>query len=438
MKKFFIVSLFFVGIAWVLFTQVSLPFQGGFSPVALARSSNSSAYEVWAIDQADSLDGTPLGGNLFVLSGNDQNFIQGKAKIDQINLAANAVKNGFAPGSKPHWITFNKGATHAIVGHASSGQVYAIDANTRQVVDVVAPGNNSHAVYISSDNKYVYVADTPGQRIHKIYTNYEAPVGEIFTKVETLSFDDNTRQALGTQTAQPVVAQIDDTGKWVYVTFASGGVAIVNAETLTVAHVYNSTETTFNGLVGYQFGNSFITNAGNANPETTDFVYIYDHKSLLENPSTRPAFIKVPQSGNDVHGVEVLGGKYLWQLNRASNTITVHEIKPNPFDPNIEGSDKVRAVNLIDLADTVLGPDPTPDLIGISPSEEVAFITQRGPFPISGNDPAFFNSVGIFPGVGVVQVKNDGKDGKPAYLYRFDNVVNGNNIGDFHALAVRK
>lgn len=410
-----------------------------FSTVALAtRPKNSSAYEVWSIDQADSLDGTSLGGNLYILSGNDRDFIEGKAKIEQINLAADAVNNSFEPGLKPHWITFNKGATHAIVGHATSSHVYAIDANTRQVVDVVVPGRNSHAVYLSPDNKFVYVADTPGEQIHKIYTNYEAPPGEIFEKVETLKFDDSTREALGTNTAQPVVAQIDATGQWIYVTFASGGVAIVNAETLTVAHIYNSTEATLNGLIGFQFGNNFITNAGNADPEKTDFIYIYDQKSLLEDPSTRPAFIKVPQSGNDVHGLEIFGGKYLWQLGRADNTIAVIELEPNPFDPDIEAINKDRPVNLIDLADTVLGPDPTPDLIAVSPSQKIAFISQRGPNPISGNDPAFFNSVGIFPGVGVLKVEHDGKDGKPAYLYRFDNIVDGVNIGDFHALAVRK
>ncbi|NMG05435.1 hypothetical protein [Brasilonema sp. UFV-L1] len=447
MKKIFILYLFVIGIAWAIFTQIPLPLQEGFSTVVSARQPKNLSYEVWAIDQANSLDGTSLGGNLFVLSGEDQDFIRGKAKIEQINLAASAVKKGLQAGQKPHWITFNQGATHAIVGHATTAQVYAIDASKREVVDSILPpglpNSNSHAVYLSKDNKFVFVADTPGQRIHKIATNYEAPGGKIFGDVQTLDFNTpETKTALGVPTtgatARPVVAQIDDTGKWVYVTFADGGVAIVNAETLTIAHIYNSTEATFNGLIAYQFGDTFITNAGNADPEKADFVYVYNHKSLLENPSQRPAFIKVPQSGNDVHGVDILGGKYLWQLNRASNTITVHDVKSNLFDPNIEGSNKVRAVNLIELADTVLGPDPTPDLIDTSPSEEVAFITQRGPNPISGNDPAFFNSVGIYPGIGVLQVENDGKDAKPAYLYRFDNVVDGVNIADFHALAVRK
>jgi hypothetical protein len=65
-------------------------------------------------------------------------------------------------------------------------------------------------------------------------------------------------------------------------------------------------------------------------------------------------------------------------------------------------------------------------------------VSKRGPFPLSANDPQFFNSVGIFPGIGIVQVKKDGQDGKPAFLYRFDNVVNGVNIADFHALSVRE
>lgn len=444
MKKFFLPFLFLAGIVWVIFTQVPLPLHNNFSLSASARQpNNSSDYEVWAIDQADSFDGTPLGGNLYVLSGDDRDFLRGNAKVEKINLAASAKSKGLAAGQKPHWIAFNKGATYAIVGHATTAQVYAIDANKREVVDSILPpglpNSNSHAVYVSKDNNFVFVADTPGQRIHKISTNYQAPGGKIFGEVKTLDFNTSeTKTALGTPTARPVVAVVDDAGKFVYVTFADGGVAIANAETLTIAHIYNKDEATFNGLIAAQVGDNFITNAGNANPEIADFVYVYDNKSLLENPSKRPDFIKVPQSGNDVHGVVVVRDKYLWQLNRASNTITIHDFKPNPFDPNIDGSNKVRAVNLVELTDTALGPDPAPDLIDTSPSQEVAFISQRGPNPISGNDPTFFNSVGATPGVGVVQIENDGKDAKPAYLYRFDNVVNGVNIGDFHALAVRK
>ncbi|GAA6618278.1 YncE family protein [Scytonema sp. NUACC26] len=444
MKKFFLPFLFFIGIVWVVFTQVPLSVYNNFSLSASAKQpSNSSTYEVWSIDQADSLDGTPLGGNLYVLSGDDQDFLTGRAKVEQINLAASAKSKGLAAGQKPHWIAFNTGAKYAIVGYATTAPVYAIDADRREVVDsILPPGlatSNSHTVYISKDNKFVFVADTPGQRIHKIATNYEAPGGKIFGEVKTLDFNvSETKTALGTPTARPVVAVVDDSGQFMYVTFADGGVAIVNAETLTIAHIYTKEEVTFNGLLASQVGDSFITNAGNADPQIADFVYVYDNKSLLENPSKRPDFIKVPQSGNDVHGAVFVRDKYLWQLNRASNTITIHEIQPNLFDPDIDGSNKVRAVNLVELTDTALGPDPAPDIIETSPSQEVAFISQRGPNPISGNDPAFFNSVGATPGIGVVQIKKDGQDAKPVYLYRFDNVVNGVNIGDFHALTVRK
>ncbi|KAB8334862.1 hypothetical protein SD80_000255 [Scytonema tolypothrichoides VB-61278] len=447
MKKFFIPCLFFIGIAWTIFTQVPLPLHEGLSTIASAARPRNPGYEVWAIDQADSLDGTTLGGNLFVFSGNDRDFLRGNAKVEQFNLAASAKKNNLAPGQKPHWITFNQGGTHAIVGHATTAHVYAIDANKREVVDSILPpglpNSNSHAVYLSKDNKFVFVADTPGQRIHKIATNYEAPGDKIFGDVQTLDFNTpQTKTALGVPTtgatARPVVAVVDDTGKFVYVTFADGGVAIVNAETLTIAHIYSKDEATFNGLVAYQIGDNFVTNAGNADPQIADFLYLYNNKSLLENPSKRPDFFKVPQSGNDVHGVTLVGGKYLWQVNRASNSITIHDINAKPFDPNVEGSNKARAVNLVDLVSDALGPDPTPDLIETSASEQVAFFTQRGPLPISANDPAFFNSVGIFPGLGVVEVENGGKSAKPAHLYRFDNVVGGKNIADFHALAVRK
>lgn len=242
------------------------------SPWLAASPRKSSAYQVGAIDQSNSLDGTVLRGNLYVISGNDQDFIKGTVKIEQINLATNAFSEGFEPGKKTQWTAFNKGATHLIVGHASSGHVYTIDADKRQVVDVVAPGQNSHAISIAPDNKFVLVADTPGEQIHKIPTNYKASPGNVFGTVQTLKFDASTRQALGTSTAKPVVAKIDDTGKWAYVTFGDGGVAIIDLQKMVVAHVYSSTDVTFNGLVGLQVGNYFLTNAGNADPAGPDFI----------------------------------------------------------------------------------------------------------------------------------------------------------------------
>ena len=407
-----------------ILSQAILPGNG---ELTLAASPQElSAYEVWAIDQSNSLDGTLLGGNLYILSGNDKDFIKGTAKIEQINLGTNAFEEGFEPGKKPHWTAFNNGATHLIVGHASSGHVYAIDADKHQVVDVVAPGQNSHAISIAPDNKFVLVADTPGEQIHKIPTNYEASPGNLFGTVQTLKFDDSTRRALGTSAARPVVAKIDDTGMWAYVTFGEGGVAIIDLHRMAVAHVYSSTEVTFNGLVGLQMGNYFLTNAGNADPAVPDFIYVYDHAALLQNPYIRPAVTAIAQPGNDIHDLGIIGGNYIWQLDRASNTITVNDFGWRS------------PVNSINLVSTELGSDPTPDMFDMSPSGEVVFFSQRGPTPLSANDPQFYNSVGIDPGVGVVKVKKHGKDGKPVHLYRFDNFVNGNNIADVHAVSVRK
>ncbi len=380
------------------------------------------AYEVWAVDQSDSLDGTPLGGVLYVFHGTDSDFLQGKAKrTHAVNLRADAMAAGFAGGSKPHMTLFNKGATHMIIGHASTGHVYAIDAESKGVVDVVAPGGNSHAAIPAPNNAFVVVADIPGKTIYKVSTNYQGGKGNIFGAVRSLGVN-----------GKPICPVVTADSKYAYITLAAGGLDIVDLEQMRVIHSYDGKEIGPKGCGGIQKGDVMFINSGNPDPKHVDFVYAFNNAQL----PNKPDLYTVPQGGNDSHGM-VLVGRYLWAGNRASNTFNVHDVSTSPFDAAADPADRLRLVHAIDLRGGKLG-DPAPDLVDISPSGKVVFLAQRGPKPISANNKTFNNAKGSAPGIGVVEVRAGGRDGRARAHYSLSHVVGGVEIADIHALRVRR
>lgn len=57
-------------------------------------------------------------------------------------------------------------------------------------------------------------------------------------------------------------------------------------------------------------------------------------------------------------------------------------------------------------------PDPTPDLMDISPDGKFVYAALRGPCPVTGNAPSVDNAVGATPGVGVIKVQAGGFTGR--------------------------
>jgi len=91
-------------------------------------------------------------------------------------------------------------------------------------------------------------------------------------------------------------------------------------------------------------------------------------------------------------------------------------------------------VNTIPLVGPVSG-DPTPDLVMVSPNGSHAFMSLRGPVPLSG-DPHV--STGSTPGVGVLKVTEAGRNATFESVANVSHVVGGVEIADVHALIVRR
>jgi hypothetical protein len=80
-------------------------------------------------------------------------------------------------------------------------------------------------------------------------------------------------------------------------------------------------------------------------------------------------------------------------------------------------------------------PDPTPDLMVLSPEGTHMFLSFRGPNPLSG-DPHV--STGATPGVGVLKITAGGRDGVFEAIAPMSNKdANGVERADAHAIWMR-
>ena len=91
-------------------------------------------------------------------------------------------------------------------------------------------------------------------------------------------------------------------------------------------------------------------------------------------------------------------------------------------------------MNVIPLQGQVSG-DPTPDLVAVSPNGSHAFLSLRGPNPLTG-DPHV--STGTTPGVGILKVKEAGRDAVFEAVAPVSNIdAGGVERADVHAMTIR-
>jgi YVTN family beta-propeller protein len=92
-------------------------------------------------------------------------------------------------------------------------------------------------------------------------------------------------------------------------------------------------------------------------------------------------------------------GKYLWVADHVDNEVVVIDTKKDVV---------VHTFSLLSHH----SPDPTPDLMDISPDGTFVYAALRGPGPVTGNAPSVNKAVGATPGVGVIKVQAGGFTGR--------------------------
>lgn len=415
---------------------------------ATAVSSGHNAYEVWAIDQSNS-PGLTFGGTLYIWDGPALEQANAAADVapERIDLAGDAAALCFAKTEanpvRPHMLAINPSQTYAIVSFVASGHVLFLDAATRQPVDCIRTSIGAggarqvHFAIPSPDEAYVSVANQNGKLLERINTDYSTNTFVLDSAATIDLAGCTTPNGLPCQAAglrpdnAPICPIIDSTSRYTFVTLRGGGLFVVDSRKtpMEIVAEYDDRTVAANGCLGAEVPGKMYIDSGGGTPTNLYQANLYAFPVSgfsAANPPNTPAprvVFAEDDEGADAHGAVLTKHlKYLWVADRGRNFLFVVDT----------GTDDV--VNRIPLV-TSFAPDPTPDLVAISPNGSHAFMSLRGPNPLTA-DPHV--STGTTPGVGVLKVLESGRNA------RFESVAPVSNIdgagierADVHAMTLR-
>ena len=391
-----------------------------------ASGSHPRGFEVWIADQSDTRPG--YGGQILIyegarLYGRHPEQARPTVRLDLgADTAALCMTATGRNPVRPHMVQFNREYTHAVVSFVASGHVVIFDAERRQPLQcfettVGSTGTRqAHAAFPAPDGSYILVANQNGKRLERIDTNFRT---NSFVHNAAATLDLATCTTPGGQPCEhpdlrpinwPICPIIDASSTYGFVTLRGGGLFVVNARTtpMSIAGEYDKTTVRGNGCGGIEAGGHMYINSGGSpvnvstgNPHHPDLygfdVYQFPKTgySPLNPPNTPAPSLLLTKSGmSDSHGVASTG-RHLWVLDRHANVAEIIDLRSG------------RWLNTVDLAGDVSA-DPAPDLVDRSPSGDRLFVALRGSVPLSG-DP--HNATGSTPGLGIIEVKKDGRSG---------------------------
>ena len=416
-----------------------------FGPAAFAKQVD---YEVWAIDQSNS-PGKAFGGTLHIWDGEDLEKLGSGSPVthDAIDLSADAAtlcfeRTGVNP-VRPHMLAVNASQSHAIVSFVASGHVLFIDAATRTPVECIRSSVGAggarqvHFAIPSPDERYVSVANQNGKLFERINTVYATNAFTLDVAAGIDLANCTTPNGIPCQDAllrpdnAPICPIIDATSRYTFVTLRGGGLFVVDsmATPMRIVAEYDTTTVKGNGCLGAEVpGKMYIDSGGGtaANLFQADLYAFPVTGFSAANPPNTPAPAVVfsdGAEGADAHGAALSKHlRYLWVADRGRNFFWVVDTT----------SDTI--VNTVPL-ETLFAPDPTPDLLAFSPNGSHAFMSLRGPNPLTA-DPHV--STGTTPGVGVLRVLEGGRSARFEAVAPVTNVdAGGVERADVHAMTVR-
>lgn len=337
-------------------------------------------HEIWVLDQ---------GVDRISIYNSDHEL------VSVINVSPEALRrvnpdfNPEAGVTVPHMIDFDSDWDYAFVAGTAGGVTIVIDTNRREVVAALQTGAGSHMAAVTPDDDAVWVAAIGARQLVEIPLDLSAdePIFEIGAIV-------SVEELLTTQTDfewpsfSPVCHQYNDDGSEAWITLgpgiAQGGLFVFDTQTHDVVHAYDPAEVRSNcGVAFSDDERQVLTNwsgvfgeaAGGTDQEGTWYVHDVRSKEVL---------LTAPSQGVDAHGIRLNPRKGVyWQVNRGSN------------DGIIIDEDSLEVIGNFPAGDA-------PDILDFSPDGKLAYITQRGPVPRSG-DPHV--ATGDNPGVIVVNTE---------------------------------
>ena len=409
-------------------------------------SVRGAQHEVWIMDQSDTTaDG---GGTLYIFEDKDVRRPDALGRSEIIDLGGEVrtlalAQTGTAP-RRPHMMFFNEAHTHAIISFVTSGHVLFMDAENRTPLTCIDVGVQAHAAVPSQDERYVVVANQNGKLLQRIRTDYAS---NAFTLEAAATLDlangvtpsGALRQDPGLRPDNaPICIAIDSTSRFGFVTLRGGGLFVVDitATPMAIVAEYDLTTVLPHGCGAVEALGKMYINAGGGGAQHPHASTLYSFPlsafDTTPNPPNTPApnivfeFDPHHDGPLDSHGAALSKhDRFLWVADRAANSIVV---------VNTRADTVARTLNLVGE----LSPDPTPDLIDFAPAGHRAYVSLRGPNPLTGNNPAVNNAKGSTPGLGILAVTEGGLNGRLTRIIPISHIVEGVERADPHGIAVRQ
>lgn len=342
---------------------------------ACSSTDDQLAHEVWSLDQ---------GTDRIHIYDADHEQV---AVIDVAPAALREVAPDFDPEAGrtvPHMIDFDTQGRYAFVAATAGGVTIVLDAVERSVEAVLPTGAGTHMAAVTPNDDAVWVAAIGAEQLVEIPLDLDAqePSFRVGRTVDVEPLLAST--GYDWPSFSPVCHDYDDDGRaWITLGPGTeqGGLFVFDPASAEVVHAYDPTEIRANCGIGFTAdGQRAVANwSGLFGVEREDSEgewYVFDtgDLSVVQTASSE---------GIDAHGVRLTpDGAAFWQVNRGSHNGQVID------------ADTFEVVGSLDAGDT-------PDILDFSPDGRFAYVTQRGPNPLSG-DPHV--AVGGQPGVLVMDV----------------------------------
>lgn len=408
----------------------------------------SPASEVWLVDQSN-CEGQSHGGAIQIFDGADLEGPDASSAepTDVIDLCAETTDMALAEtGSepvRPHMILFNSTASRAVLSFVVSGHVVIFDTETRmpvaalQASEGAGGARQAHAAFPAPDDSYILVANQNGKLLERIDSDFVSDTytlnGEATLDLAacTTPNDENCEDETLRPDNAPICPIIDDSSDLGFVTLRGGGMFVVDAKATPMAILaeYDRSVVNGNGCGGLQAGDSMFINSGGGTPANLHGFDVYrfpvsGYEASNAQNTPAPEVVFSDDAGErDSHGMILTAdASYLWVLDRAGNAAEV-------FD--VDTGERVNTVTL-ESSDS---DNPTPDLGVLSPNGNRIYLSMRGPNPLSGDHHV---ATGAVPGLGVVEVDQDGRSGELIAVIPITNPdPAGDEQADSHGIAIR-
>jgi DNA-binding beta-propeller fold protein YncE len=355
----------------------------GSGPVGAAED-----YEIWALDQ-----GTHL---VHVYNA-------GLQEVATIDMAAHGAR-------VPHMVDFTSDHAYAFIANPASGNTAVVRTADRAVVAVLETGPGSHMATVKPDDSAAIVAVIGDGKVEDDGKLVEITIdlaSGIFALGRSLVVaEDPLIQGMAERFGDigAICQEFTADGRHAYVTLgpalANGGLVVLDTASFRLVAAFPPDELKVNcGTVMSPDGRHMLVNGGSADVGIWYALDTSTHQVVKEGQS----------GGKDAHGVwPTPDGREIWMVNRVTSNGIVIDAKSLEV--------------VAELAEI----GKTPDIIAMSPDARLAFITLRGPNPVTAHHVA----KGETPGFAVVSIPE-------RKLVQIVQPAEGNEASDFHGIGVR-